>query len=134
MPQGIDKVGEILEVTYQAVGAEPGLTDVTMEILDETGAKDPTDFPDVTMTEIADAPGSYKGEFIPDAQGKWRVRMDSATKPGKMIKDFNVVGHNPHSIGEKLNDLQGGDADTLETLSDQIDAIPTSSEFPPMIG
>lgn len=133
MAQGIEKVvGEVVEVTYQAAGSTTGLTDVTMEIYDETGAKDGIDFPDVVMTEIGTT-GRYKGQFTPDVIGKWRAMIDSATKPGKIVKDYDVVGHNPHSIGEKLNILQGEDGDTLETLSDQIDTIlaPDSS---PMIG
>lgn len=134
MPQGQHKVGEMIEVTYQATGAMSGLTDVKMEILDETETKDVVNFPDVIMTEIADLLGSYRAPFTPDQQGKWRVRCDSATKPGKMIKDYDVVGHNPHSIGEKLDTIQGENGDTLKTLSDQIDTIPTTIDQPPMIG
>jgi hypothetical protein len=133
MGQGTFKVDEVIEVTYQATASTTGLVDVTMEIYDETGAKDGVNFPDVVMTEIG-ASGRYKGQFTPDQQGKWRVMIDSATKPGKLVKDYDVVGHNSHSIGEKLESLQGGDGDTLETLSDQIDGIPTSVDQPPMIG
>lgn len=133
MPQGLEKVGEIIEVTYQAAGAVTGLLDVTMEIYDETGVKDVVNFPDVTMTEIGSS-GRYEGSFTPDQQGKWRIMINSATKPGKMVKDYDVVGYNIHSIGEELDTLQGGDGDTLETLSNQIDDIPTSFESPPMIG
>lgn len=133
MGQGIFKVNEVIEVTYQATASTTGLVDVTMEIYDETGAKDGVNFPDVVMTEIG-ATGRYKGSFTPDAQGKWRVMINSVTKVGKLEKDYDVVGHNPHSIGEKLDIIQGVDDDTLKTLSDQIDNIPISVDQPPMIG
>jgi len=140
MAQGEYKVGEIIEVTYQATGSQTGLEDVTMEIYDETGVKDVPNFPDVIMTEIV-ATGRYKGSFTTDAEGKWRVMIDSATKPGKVVKDFDIVAHNIDAIGDAvaaLNDLsaveiQGADGDTLKTLSDQIDGV-ASADSAPMVG
>lgn len=144
MPQGTYKVDEAIEVTYQAAGATTGLVDVTMEIYDETGAKDISGFPDIVMTEIG-ATGRYKGSFTPDVEGKWRVMIDSVTKPGKMVKDFDVVAANINSIGDaiasvdtKLDStelsIRGGNSDTLETLSDQIDGIPGAADSAPSIG
>lgn len=161
MSQGEYKVNEIIEVTYQASGSTSGLTDVTMEIYDETRAKDGVNFPDVTMTEIGST-GRYYGTFTPDAVGKWRIMVDSATKPGRLVKDYDVVAHNIDSIGsavDGLNDvstveiateletydavkkseldtsesnIRGVDNDTLKSISDQIDSLPQTS--PPMIG
>jgi len=161
MGQGTYKVNEVIEVTYQSSGSVSGLTDVTMEIYDETRAKDGVNFPDVTMTEIGST-GRYYGTFTPDAAGKWRVMVDSATKPGKLVKDYDIVAHNIDSIGnavDGLNDIsttqvateletydaakkaeldttesniRGADSDTLKTISDQIDNLPQTS--PPMIG
>lgn len=144
MAQGEYKVNEIIEVTYQAAGATSGLTDVTMEIYDETGAKDIPNFPDVVMTEIVST-GRYKGSFTPDMEGKWRVMINSSSKKGVMVEDYDVVGHNIDAVGDAVTVVNtnmakdatvaktGTDGDTLKTLSDQIDAL-ADPDSPPMIG
>ena len=119
-----EKVGIIREVTYQAVGSTSGLIDVTMEIYDETGAKDGVGFPDVVMVEIG-VTGRYKGSFTPDAEGKWRVMMDSATKPGKVVRDYDIVGHDVDSVGDAVA-VTGGKVDVLPTkveVDAKIDAL-----------
>lgn len=118
------KVNAVREVTYQAAGSTPGLTDVTMEIFDETGAKDIPNFPDVVMTEI-DSTGRYKGSFTPDTEGKWRVMIDSATKPGKIVRDFDIVGHDVDSVGDAIA-VTDGKVDILPTkveVDAKIDAL-----------
>ena len=79
------------------------LTDANMEF-DETGLKDPIDYPDVTMVEIVST-GRYKASYAPDAQGKWRIMVNSASKKGLMVRDHNVVGHNIDSIGNAIEAL-----------------------------
>ncbi len=101
---GDRKVGEVIEETYQAPGATSGLTDITMEIFDETGLKDPVDYPDVTMVEIVST-GRYKASYIPDIRGKWRIMVNSASKKGLMVRDHNVVDHNIDSIGNAVADI-----------------------------
>lgn len=101
-----EKVGIIREVTYQAAGSTSGLNDVTMEIYDESGAKDGVGFPDVVMVEIG-VTGRYKGSFTPDTVGKWRVMMNSATKPGKVVRDFDIVGHDVDSVGDAVAATDG---------------------------
>jgi len=112
------KVGTVHEVTYQAAGSTTGLTDVTMEIYDETGAKDISNFPDVVMSEIGTT-GRYAGSFTPDAEGKWRVMIDSATKPGKIVKDFDVVGHDVDSVGDDVATVDG----KVDVVDGKIDAL-----------
>ena len=106
-----------------------------MEIYDESGAKDAINFPDVTMTEIGSS-GRYKGSFTPDAEGKWRIMIDSATTPGKVVKDFGVGGYDVDAVGiavlAEADAIRGADSDTLKTISDQIDNLPQI--VPPMIG
>ncbi len=156
-----NKVGDPVEVTYQASGATTGLSDVTMVIYDETHSLDGVNFPDVIMTEIGST-GRYYGSFTPDVAGNWTILMNSATTPGKVVKKYRVGSHNENSVGaliEALNDLssadvtavlaaydgptkaeldiaesniRGVDSDTLKTISDQIDGLPSSS--PPMVG
>jgi len=108
-------INEAIQVTYQTDGAKSGET-VTMEIFDETGAKDITNFPDVTMTEI-DTSGRYSGSFTPDAQGEWVVMVSYGTGKGKVVKQYSVGGYNLDDIGQTV---------------DAIDAKVTDS--PPMIG
>lgn len=137
MAQGEYKINEVIEITYQASNATSGLTDVTMEVYDELGAKDVVNFPDVTMTEIG-ATGRYKGSFTPDVAGKWRVMINSITKKGQMVKDYDVVSHNIDEVGGTVatleTDIKGTDGDTLKDISDQIDGISTGVEPGPMIG
>lgn len=103
-PNGTYRIGETIEVTYQAPGVTSGLTDITMEIFDETGLKDPVDYPDVIMVEIVST-GRYKASYVPDTQGKWRVMVNSSSKKGLMVKDCDVVGHNIDSIGNAVANL-----------------------------
>lgn len=126
------KVDTVQEVTYQAAGSTSGLVDVTMEIYDETGAKDGVDFPDVVMAEIG-ATGRYEGSFTPDAEGKWRVMINSATKPGQIVKDFDVVGHDVDSIGDAIATTDGK-VDTVDGKIDTVDSKIGDLVSPPMIG
>ena len=110
-----NRVGEVIEVTYQAKGSESGLTDVVMEIYDETRSKDLINFPDVTMTEIGTT-GRYYGTFTPDEVGRWRILINSTSIPGKVVKQYDVISHSIDSIG-----------DTVEEIKDNITS-------PPMLG
>lgn len=125
------KVGVLIEQTYQATKATSGLTDVTMEIYDETRAKDGVNFPDVTMTEIGST-GRYYGSFTPDAEGFWRVMIDSATKSGKVVRDFKIVGHDIDSVGDAvgaLNDISTAEVNAqVDTALADYDA-PTKAEL-----
>lgn len=155
-----EKVNKAIEITYQAAGAQSGLSDVTMVIYDETHTLDGVNFPDVTMTEIGST-GRYYGSFTPDAEGEWTIMIDSATKPGKVVKHYTVVGHDVDSIGDAIgaqNDISTADvagelatydastkaeldtaesnirggSETLETIKTAIDGLPQVA--PPMIG
>lgn len=71
-----------------------------MVIFDETLSKDITNFPDVTMTEIATTTGRYTGSFTPDIQGEWVVMISYGTGKGKIVKQYSVGGFNIDSIGQ----------------------------------
>ncbi len=111
------KINEAIQVTYQTDGAKSGET-VTMEIFDESGAKDIVNFPDVTMTEISTT-GRYTGSFTPDAEGEWVVMISYGSGKGKIVKQYSVGGYN-------LDDI-GGTVGTIEVQTQGIDS-------PPMIG
>lgn len=114
MAQGEYKVGQAIEVTYQATKAETGLDDVKMEVYDEGHALDEVKTVDA-MTEIG-ATGRYYAAFTPDAEGEWQVHIDSATKKGKVIKQFSVVAHNIDSVGDAVATADGK-IDALENVS-----------------
>jgi hypothetical protein len=158
MAQGLYKLNEAIKFTYQAANATTGLT-VTMEIFDETGAKDLINFPDVTLTEIGTT-GRYVGSLTPDATGVWTIMAAAAGGSGKIVKQYDVATYNVDAVGAAMAkdstvakdatvakeasvakeatllqteiDIRGVDGDTLKTLSDQIDTLPQVS--PPMVG
>lgn len=116
----IYKVGKAIELVYQATKSQTGLTDVTMVIYDETHALDGTNFPDVTMTELGST-GRYYGSFTPDTVGHWTVLVDSATKPGPVVKAFDVVTNDTDDIVSDiaaLNDLSSADITSVLTSYD----------------
>jgi hypothetical protein len=118
------KVNEAILVVYQAPNKETGLT-ITMEIYDETGAKDIPNFPDVTMTERGSS-GIYDGSFTPDVVGDWAVVCHKADGTGSVVKHYSVGNFN-------VNDLGGGLA-TVDTKIDTIDGKLDNLQSPPMIG
>jgi hypothetical protein len=106
------KVNQAIEVTYQANGAQSGLTDAQMDVYDETHTLDAAK--SGVMTEIGTT-GRYYKAFTPDAQGEWTVMMDSATTSGKVIKHYKVGAHDVDSVGQGvagLNDLSSSDVAT----------------------
>ena len=120
-----EKINKVIEVSYQAAGAATGLSDVTMQIYDETHALDGVNFPDVVMTEIGST-GRYYGSFTPDAEGDWTVMIDSSTKPGKVVRHFAVVGHDVDSVGDAVA-VTDGKVDTVTTgvatVDGKVDAL-----------
>ena len=136
--QGIYKIGEAIDVTYQATKATSGLIDVTMEIFDESRALDGVGFPDVIMTEIGST-GRYYGSLTPDAEGVWTVMINSASKTGKIVKTFLVIAHNIDSIGGAiagLNNLSTIEVNTeVDTALADYDVAKVSDIVsPPMVG
>lgn len=127
----VHKINTVWERTYQATKATSGLTDVTMEIYDETRAKDGVNFPDVIMTEIGST-GRYYGSFTPDAEGRWRIMIDSASKSGKVVEDIFVTAYDIDTVGDAiaaLNDLSAADVNAeVDTALADYDA-PTKAEL-----
>ncbi len=97
-------VNEVIDITYQTDGAKSGET-VVMEIFDETGAKDPVDFPDITMAEILTT-GRYKDVFTPDVQGEWIIMISYGSGKGKLVKQYSVGGFNLDDVGQIANAIE----------------------------
>lgn len=137
MVQGNFKVGEDIEVVYQAKNAGTGLT-IQMDVYDETHIINNS--LSAQMSEIGST-GRYFGVYSPDAEGPWTAVMyNISTGKGHAVKTFMVGGHNIDSIGDAVSVLpnisaieldhdalesaiRGADSDTLKTLSDQMDDI-----------
>ena len=100
------KVGQPIRVVYQPEQAKSGET-VTMEIFDETSAKDAIDYPDVVMTEM-DAIGRYEATFTPDTIGNWTVTMSYGSNKGKIVKQYVVGNHDLDSIGDFIGGISDG--------------------------
>jgi hypothetical protein len=96
-------IDEAINVEYSTDKFQSGKT-VTMEIFDETFAKDAVNFPDVTMAERTDAP-IYDGSFTPDTQGDWLVLCSYDGGKGKRIKKYSVGGYNLDSVGQKIETI-----------------------------
>lgn len=157
MAQKNYKVGEAVEVVYQALNAKTGAT-VNMEVYDETHslvAGGPT-----VLTELG-ASGRYYGAFTPDAVGEWSIQIQEAGGDGKVVKAFSVgtkhlqdVGASVDSVQDDVTDLGtnvgivegkvdtlGGKADTThnklsacEAKIDVVDNKVDGLQSPPMVG
>lgn len=87
-----------IRVDYQPAGASAGLV-VKMEILDETGYTDETNYPVVTMVELPLAGGSiYRSEFTPDTVGIWEVRVFVEGRTESLIKQYVVNAVNMEGL------------------------------------
>jgi len=96
MADKLYKVGEEIELSYQAPNKQSGLSGVVAEIFLPNGQKD-SGFPDVALTEIGTT-GNYKGIFTPDAQGTWRVLMHKSDGGGQVPKAYSVGAKNIQDI------------------------------------
>lgn len=118
------KISEPILVIYQAPNKATGLT-ITMEIYDETGAKDIPNFPDVAMTERGSS-GVYDGSFTPDAGGDWAVVCHKADGTGQVLKHYSVGNYNIDDIGSSLSTVDG----KIDTVDGKLDNL----QSPPMVG
>jgi len=146
MADKLYKVNEEIKIVYQAPNAESGLTNITMEIYDETGTKS-SDYPDVTMSEIGSS-GRYVGTFTPDAGGDWIITITKADGSGKVMKHYSIGDYNIDSLGTAIegvstdvavvNSNVDGVVTELDAISAQVDTIDgkvdgIQSTSPPMV-
>jgi len=130
----IYKVGNAIEIVYQATKATSGLTDVTMVIYDETHTLDGVNFPNVILTELGST-GRYYGSFIPDVVGEWTILVGSVTKKGSVVKKFSVGNYNVDDVQAAiatLNDLSVADITSALTSYDVATVDDISGQ--PMLG
>ena len=136
MAQKNFKVGEAIEVIYQAQNAESAVI-INMEVLDETHtivAGGPT-----VMTELGSS-GRYYANFIPDEAGEWSVQIEKSDGSGKITKAFSIGGSNVHDIGVKVETIDNNTTNLgtnlgivegkIDTANTKLDGMLSS----PMIG
>ncbi len=131
------KVNEPIEIGYQAPNAESGLTGVVAEIFLPTKVKDPVNFADVVLVEVADT-GTYRGQFTPNAEGVWQVILHKADGSGKVTKSFSVGSHNIHTIGQLVSSIDSNVnvvSNTVNDINNKVDALSvaiSTQATPPM--
>ena len=144
MAEKLYKVGESIEIVYQAPNAESGLIDVTAEVYLPSNSKD-SNFPDITLEEM-DNTGEYREDFTPDEQGEWKVIIHKASGDGKVVKRYSVGAHNVHSVGEVTAAVSGKTSniqtvvnaidtqlDTVESKIDEVNTKVGALDTPPMV-
>jgi len=101
MAQGLYKNGEIINLTYQAVGCLSGAAPTGI-VYDEAGSAHSAQTTALNAAlaagEIAD--GRYHGHFTPDAEGRWTVVIADKNGDGEVSKNYNVCGHNIDEVGD----------------------------------
>lgn len=125
------KIGEPIEIVYQAPNAVSGL-DIRADIYDENKALYSADNP---LTEV-DGTGTYRDSFTPDAAGEWQAVVykfiDSNTRDGQVTKRYSVGDHNVHSVGAAIADVDAdvaivdSNVDAVKAKTDNLPAVPAS--------
>ena len=133
MAQKSYKVGEAIEVIYQAQNGESAII-VNMEIYDQDHTLvvgGPT-----VMTELGSS-GRYYASFIPDALGEWSVQIEKFDGTGKAVKSFSVGGHNVHDVGVKVETIENSTTNlgtNLGIVEGKVDTVIDNLGSPSMIG
>jgi len=109
MAQGIYKSGEIINLTYQAIGALSNAIPVS-KIYDEANASDTAKQSTLNSALLAGekAGGRYLGYFTPDAEGKWTVCIQDKNGDGLVSKTYEVCGYNVDALGDAQVAFESG--------------------------
>lgn len=104
------KVGEAVEVVYQALNAKTAAT-INMEVYDEAHVLVPGG--PIVLTELG-ASGRYYGAFTPDNVGEWQVQIEESNGDGKVVKAFSVGTKHLQDVGATVDSI-ANDTTTLGT-------------------
>jgi hypothetical protein len=121
------KVGESIEVQYQAGNGESGLT-IRMEILKPDKSK--VSGGPFNLTEIGNS-GRYFGSFVPDVIGEWSVQLERADGTGKGVKTFSVGDYHIDDLGNRITLMAGklDDQDTnLGVMHTKVDVVKANTD------
>lgn len=125
MAQGIYKINEIINLTYQAVGCLSNALP-TCKVFDEAGASDLVAQSDLhsALSAGEKTDGRYHGHFTPDAEGRWTVCIKDKNSDGEVTKTYNVCGFNIDALGDAQVALESGlKSDALLVKSDLVSSI-----------
>lgn len=120
------KIGESIEVQYQAGNGESGLT-ILMKVVKPDKSfvlGDP-----VTLTEVGNS-GRYWASFVPDSMGEWSVQVERADGTGKVTKAFSVGEYHIEDLGARLELVKGKLDDqnvNLGVVHTKVDEIKTNA-------
>jgi hypothetical protein len=87
----------VVKVNYSVLHQSTGITDVTMQVFDETNAL----FTTIIMAEIVGSPGIYMASFVPDEVGQWRIRITSVVNKDNYSKIYEI-DENTEKIARSL--------------------------------
>lgn len=109
MAQGIYKNGEIIKLTYHAIGSLSAAAP-TCKVFDEADASDLVRQSELhsALTAGEKAGGFYHGHFTPDAEGRWTVYIKDKNSEGVVTKNYNVSGYNIDAVGDAQVTMESG--------------------------
>lgn len=110
------KNGEIINLTYQAVGVLSGAAPTGI-VLDQAGATHSaqTTALNSALTAGEKTDGRYHGHFTPAAEGRWTVLIADKNGDGEVAKNYNVCGHNIDSLGDAQVAFESGVKSAVST-------------------
>ena len=97
------KVGESIEVQYQAGNGDSGLI-INMKIVKPDKSFVPGD--PIVLTEVGNS-GRYWASFVPSTMGDWSVQVEKADGTGKVTKAFSVGDYHVEDLGANLELVKG---------------------------
>ena len=109
MAQGIYKSGEIIHLTYQAIGGLSNAIPVS-KVYDEGNASDVAKQTVLNSALLAGekAGGRYLGYFTPDAEGAWTICIQDKNGDGLVSKTYEVSGYNVDALGDAQVAMESG--------------------------
>ena len=126
------KIGESIEVIYQAGNGDSGLV-INMQVVKPD--KTFVDGDPIVLVEVGNS-GRYYGSFVPDVEGEWSVQVEREDGTGKMTKAFSVGSYHVEDLGAKLELVRGklDDQDTnLGVVHTKVDDIKANAGKIPSI-
>jgi len=99
------KINQSIKVYFRAVNGETGITDLQFIPTNSSGI----DQTPVSLVEVVGNAGLYSGNFTPNLNGRWWIRVSSVLKPSNIYAESYMVGNseNPEdNINTKIGEVQ----------------------------
>jgi len=121
------KIGESIEVQYQAGNGDSGLT-IKMRVVKPDKSYVPGD--PVVLTEVGNS-GRYWASFVPNIIGDWSVQVEKADGTGKVTRAFSVGDYHIEDLGANLELVKGqlnDQDDNLGVVHTKVDEIKAKTD------